>query len=133
MTLISRVRVRRHEIGDAREGISRTETLAIFRVLGRSPGRALKILSAEIAREVDQVIVLMVEDRPLSEAHRSTCESVAVQACRQSTRVVFCGGQPTDLLGERQANGNAANWFPTFQAFMSSRGGADLRRTPTRG
>ncbi|MCK9260355.1 MAG: hypothetical protein M0P63_11410 [Azoarcus sp.] len=133
MKLISRVRVRRHEIGDAREGVSRTETLAIFRLLGRSPERTLKILNAEIAREANQVVVLVMEDRPMSEAQKDTCESTVVQARQQSTSVVFCGGQRSDMLGALQANSSDASWFPTFQAFMSSRGGADRRRTPTRG
>ncbi len=132
MKLISRMTVRRHEIGDARAGVSRSETLSIFRLLGQSPDRTLKILDAEIAREAGQVIVLVMEDRPLSEAQKNTCESAAVQAHRQSTRVVFCGGRRADMLGEWQPNSDAANWFPTFQAFMSSRGGADSRRTPSR-
>lgn len=133
MKLISRMRVRRHEMDDARAGVSRSETIAIFRLLGQSPDRTLKILNAEIAREAGQVIVLLMEGRALSEAQKNTCESAAVQARRQSTRVVFCGAQRADMLGERQPNSDAASWFPTFQAFMSSRGGADLRRTPTRG
>lgn len=123
MELISRITVRCFEMGGAGDEAHKpapAKSLAIFRVLGRSTERAMKILSAEMARESDQVMVLSIFAKKLSEDEKHICTAAMEQGIRQSTKIVFCGGDPSQIFGRRVADGNALKWFPSIPSFVST-------------
>ena len=123
MKLISRITVRRYDMGEAGDDARRSlsgKSLAVFRVLGRSPEHAMKILSAEMAKESGQVMVLSVFGSKLSENERAICTAAMEQGMRQSTKIVFCGGDPAEIFGRRDVDGSALKWYPSVPAFVST-------------
>ena len=112
MELISRITIRCCEMGGAGDEILKpgpVKTLAIFRVLGRSTERAMKILNAEMARGSGQVMVLSI-----------ICTAAMEQGIRQSTKIVFCGGDPSQIFGSLAVDGKALKWFPSIPSFVST-------------
>lgn len=123
MELISRITVHRHEmgsVGDEAHTPLPVKSLAIFRVLGRSAERAMKTLNAEMARESGQVMVLSIFAKKLSEDEKHICSAAMEQGIRQSTKIVFCGGDPSQIFGWLAADGDALKWFPSIPSFVST-------------
>lgn len=123
MELISRITVHRYEMGGAGDEVHKpapAKSLAIFRVLGRSTERAMKILSAEMARASDQVMVLSIFTKKMSEDEKHICTAAMEQGIRHSTKIVFCGGDPSQIFGRRVADGSALKWFPSIPSFVST-------------
>lgn len=123
MELISRITIHRYEMGETGErSPSRAfdKSLAVFRVHGKSPERAMKILTAEIAKESDQVMVLAMTGNTLSEDEKRICTAAMEQGIRQSTKIVFCGGDPAQIFGRLSVESNALRWFPSAPSFISS-------------
>lgn len=123
MELISRITLRRHEIGAAGEDDQRhvpAQSLAIFRVLGRSPERAIKILGSEMARQPDQVMALSFVGNKLSEVEKRICSAAIELGIRQAARIVFCGGDPLQIFGRLGIDGKAPKWFRSIPSFVSS-------------
>jgi len=123
MELISRITVRCYEMGGAGDEAHEpapVKSLAIFRVLGRSTERAMKILSAEMARESNQVMVLSIFAKKLSEDEKHICTAAMEQGIRQSRKIVFCGGDPSQIFGRLAADGSALKWFPSIPSFVST-------------
>jgi hypothetical protein len=123
MELISRITVRCCEMGGAGDEVHKpapVKTLAIFRVLGRSKERAMKILNAEMARGSGQVMVLSILAKKLTEDEKHICTAAMEQGIRQSTKIVFCGGDPGQIFGRLAADGNALKWFPSIPSFIST-------------
>lgn len=123
MELISRITVRCFEMGGAGDEAHKpapAKSLAIFRVLGRSTERAMEILRAEMARESDQVMVLSIFAKKLTEDEKHICTAAMEQGIRQSTKIVFCGGDPNQIFGRRVADGSALKWFPSIPSFVST-------------
>lgn len=123
MELISRITVRRCGMGEAGEEAQRHATgklLVIFRVLGRSLERAIKILSAEKEKNPDLVMVLAIRGNSLSEDEKRICTAAMEQGIRQSTRIVFCGGDPSQIFGRLAVDGKALQWFPSIPSYVST-------------
>lgn len=123
MELIARIALRRYEMGEAAEMSPNRKpgtSLAIFRVQGKSPERAMKILTDEMAKEPDQVMVLAIGSKTLSEEQINTCESAMAYGMQKTTKIVFCGGDPRQLFDRLSVFGNVLKWFPSIQAYVSS-------------
>ncbi len=123
MELISRITVHCYEMGgmgDEAHKPAPVKSLAIFRVLGRSTERAMKILNAEMARESGQVMVLSIFAKKLTEDEKHICTAAMEQGIRQSTKIVFCGGDPSQIFGKLAADGNALKWFPSIPSFVAT-------------
>jgi hypothetical protein len=123
MEFISRVSLRRHEMGEAGEDTpahSRCQCLIIFRVRGKSPERALKLLPSEIAKETDRIVVLAIAGKTLSEDEKRICDVVMAECLRRSIKTVFCGGDPAQIFGKPPVASDAAPWFPNIPAFIST-------------
>lgn len=123
MELISRITIRRYEVGEAGDDAQRhaaDKLLVIYRVLGRSPERAMKILGAEKDRNPDQVMVLSIRGKSLSEDEKRICTAAIEQGLRQSTNIVFCGGDPSQIFGRLGVDGKALKWFPSIPSFVST-------------
>lgn len=123
MELISRIRVRRHEMGESGENPGRppaAKCLHIFRVLGKSPERARRLLSAAIDKEAEHVMVLATADPQWSENQKRICQAALEQDQRRTAKIVFCGGDPSKILGRLAINGGATKWFPSIPAFVAS-------------
>lgn len=123
MELISRITVHCYEMGgkgDETHKPAPVKSLAIFRVRGRSTERAMKILNAEMARESGQVMVLSIFTKKLTEGEKHICSVAMEQGIRQSTKIVFCGGDPSQIFGRLAADGSALKWFPSIPSFVST-------------
>lgn len=123
MELISRIAVHCYEmggVGDEAHKPAPVKSLAIFRVLGHSTERAMKILNAEMARESRQVMVLSIFAKKLTEDEKHICTAAMEQGIRQSTKIVFCGGDPSQIFGRLAADGNALKWFPSIPSYVST-------------
>lgn len=123
MEFISRISLRRHEMGEAGEDTpaqAQGQSLIIFRVLGKSPERALKLLRSETAKEPDRIVVLAIAGKTLSEDEKRICEVVMAEGMRQSIKTVFCGGDPEQIFGKLPVASNASRWFSNIPAFIST-------------
>lgn len=123
MEFISRINLRRHEIGEAGDDTAaqaQGQSLIIFRVRGKSPERALKLLLSETAKEPDRIVVLAIAGKTLSEDEKRICEVVMAESMRQSIKTVFCGGDPGQIFGKLSVASNASRWFPNIPAFIST-------------
>lgn len=123
MELIARVTVRRCEMGEAGDAAQRHaagKSLTIFRVLGRSPERAIKVFNVERLADPDQVMVLSIRGKDLSEDEKQICSAVLEQGVRQSMKIVFCGGDPSQIFGRLATDDKALKWFPSIPSFIST-------------
>lgn len=130
MKLIARIALRLHEIGAKEEADSpgRPEkSVAIFRVLGHSPDKALKALAGEISSSCSALVALVVPEIAMTEGQAKVYEAV-VSACHfRSTKVYACGGDPEKLRGQVSAGRGADKWFSSVPAMVQAFGEPESR------
>lgn len=129
MQLIARVSLRRHEMGDAGDEISQAgaaRSLAIFRIVGQSPEKALKSLNQEISTHAEPLVALAVESRAMTAAQQKIYETVQATCHRQSVPVLTCGGERGKLCPPPLAGYTPEPWFPSIASMVREFGEGDL-------
>lgn len=130
LKLIARIALRLHEIGAKGEGNSHCEpekSVAIFRVLGCSPDKALKTLDSEVSSSLRPLVALIVPSISMTEGQEKVYEAI-VSACHfQSTKVYACGGNPENLRGRITSGRGADKWFTSVPAMVQSFGESETR------
>lgn len=130
MQLIARVSLRRHVMGDAGDEISHAglaRSLAIFRIVGHSPDKALKALNQEISTHAEPLVALAVESTAMTPAQQKVYETVQAACHRQSVPVLTCGGERGKLCPPALAGYTPEPWFPTIASMVREFGEGDLR------
>lgn len=131
MQLIARVSLRRHEMGDAGDEISQAgaaRSLAIFRIVGQSPDKALKALNQEISAHGEPLVALAVEPGAMTAAQRKVYETVHAACHRRSVPILICGGERGNLCPPTLAGCYAPEpWFPSIASMVREFGEGDLR------
>lgn len=129
MQLIARISLRRHEMGDAGDEIRQAgagRSLAIFRIVGQSPDKAMKLLNQEISSHAEPVVALAFESRTMTPAQQKVYETVRAACHRQSIPVLTCGGDPGTLCPPPLAGYAAEPWFPTIASMVREFGEGEL-------
>lgn len=130
MQLIARVSVRRHEMADGGEEVSRPRpgrSVAIFRILGHSPAKALKTLTREISTQADSLVALAIESAAMTATQQAVYETVIAECHRLSAPVLTCGGDPAQLGARPLAGYLPDPWFPSVPSMMLELGEGDLQ------
>ncbi|WP_265945946.1 hypothetical protein [Dechloromonas sp. A34] len=130
MQLIARVTLRRHEMGDAGDEISHAgaaRSVAIFRIVGQSPDKALKVLNQEISTHAEPLVALAVDSSAPTAAQQKVYETVQAACHRQSVPVLTCGGDPGKLAPPPLAGYAPEPWFPSIASMVLEFGEGDLR------
>lgn len=126
MQLIARVSVCRHEMGDDSEEIRRPRpgrSVAIFRIVGHSPERALKTLDREIATQTAPLVALAIESAAMSADQQEVYDAVVAECHRRSAPVLTCGGAPGKLAGRPYL---PDPWFPSVHSMVRELGEGNL-------
>jgi hypothetical protein len=130
LKLIARIALRLHEIGTKGEADAQShpeKSVAIFRVLGNSPDKALKALDSEISLSLRPLVALAVPEIAMTEGQAKVYEAV-VSACHfQLTKVYACGGDPEKLHGQGSAGSGADKWFSSVPAMLQAFGEPESR------
>lgn len=127
MQLIARVSVCRHEMGDDSEEIRRPrpgKSVAIFRIVGRSPEKALKTLDREIATQNAPLVALAIESASMSASQQEVYETVVAECHRRSAPVLTCGGDPGKLAARLYL---PDPWFPSVHSMIRELGEGNLQ------
>lgn len=130
MNLMARITLRLHEIGAKGEVDSQDppeKSVAIFKVLGGSPDKALRTLDSEVSLSPRPLVALMVPSISMTEEQARVYAAV-VSACHfRSNKVYACGGDP-ERLREQTASGRGADkWFASVHAMVRSLGESESR------
>lgn len=131
MELIAHVSVRRHLIESARERDSAygpAKRVAVFRVLGRSPRQALKVLGGNSGWPgSDSAIALAFGADALNDDQAEVCQAVVAECRSRATELLMCGGDLPQL--RRVAPELATNrWFSTVAEMVQQLGKEDARQ-----
>ena len=130
MKLIARIALRLHEIGAKGETDAQSQpekSVAIFRVLGHSPDKALKALDSEIASSCRPLVALVVPEIAMT-AGQAKVYAAVVSACRsQSTRVYACGGDHKILREQMSTGGGVDKWYASVPAMVQAFGETESR------
>lgn len=124
MQLIARISVRRHDAGEMRGAPGRApagRSVAVFRLLGRSPQNALRMLDAEVAKAGAPLVALALESAGMTAGQEKICETVVSQCRSRAIEVVVCGGDPARLAG-RLAGGRSGKWYPSVATMVQQFG-----------
>ena len=143
MQLIARISVRRHLIEGEREinaanagrnALDAGKSVTVFRVLGRSPERALKLLAANTGSAsvpaAQPAIALTFASDEVSEDQAAVCKAVIAQCRSRSMEIVLCGRSPkapTD--GRARPSFGNSRWFPSVQEMVQQFGKEEPRYT----
>lgn len=124
MELIARIVIRRYDMGEtAGEGSIKqvpSKSLAVFRVIGKSLDRAMKLLASEMEKEDGQVVVLTLAGTAQTQAQQSTFEAAYSKGRSQGVKLVICGGDPGLLVDRLAVYRDSLRWFPNLPAYVSS-------------
>lgn len=130
MKLIARIALRLHEIGAKGEIDSQHQpekSVAIFRVLGHSPDKALKALDCEVSSTCRPLVALVVPEFVMTEGQAKVYAAV-VSACHsQSTKVYACGGDHEILSAQMSSGRGVDKWYASVPAMVQSFGESDSR------
>lgn len=131
MQLIARLSVRRHLIDDAHEpdpAQGHEKSVAIFRVLGKSPDRALKVLAENTAWTTSKPsVALALSSNALSDDQAEVCKVVISECRSQAMEIVVCGSDPKQMRGKAASEFSMHRWFPTVQEMVQQLGKEDGR------
>lgn len=131
MQLIARLSVRRHLIDDAHEqdpAQGQGKSVAIFRVLGHSPNRALKVLAENTAWTTTKPsVALALSSDALSDDQAEVCQAIISECRSQSMEIVVCGSDPKQMRGKAASAFSTNRWFPTVQEMVLQLGKEDGR------
>jgi len=131
MQLIARLSVHRHLIDDAHEqdpGQGLAKSVAIFRVLGRSPERALKVLAENTTWTTTKPsVALALPSNALSADQAEVCKAVISECRNQAMEIVVCGSDPRQMHGRVASEFSTNRWFPTVQEMVQQLGKEDGR------
>jgi len=131
MQLIARLSVRRHLIDDAHEpepGQGHGKSVAIFRVLGQSPDRALKVLAENTAWTTTKPsVALALTSDALSDDQAEVCKVVISECRSQAMEIVVCGSDPKQMRGKAGSAFSTNRWFPSVQEMVQQLGKEDGR------
>jgi len=130
MQLIARVSLCRHEMADAGDEISHAgpgRSVAIFRIVGQSPDKAVKALNQEISTHAEPLVALAVESATMTVAQQKVYEAVQAACHRQSVPVLTCGGERGKLCPPPLAGYAPEPWFPSIASMVREFGEGDLR------
>lgn len=140
MQLIARISVRRHLIEGEREmkAVNLTpdvgKSVTVFRVLGRSPERALKLLAANTGDSAAQpAVALTFASDEVSEDQAAVCKAVIAQCRSRSMEIVLCGHvgptPQTPAEGRPRPSFGNSRWFPSVQDMVQQFGKEEPRYT----
>lgn len=135
MQLIARISVRRHLIEGEREleaGQEHGKSVAIFRVLGRSPEHALKVLAKNtLDAPPRSSVALTFASDALSADQTAVCKAIIAHCRGNSTEIVLCGRapRPTREGGPPAGFGNS-RWFASVQEMVQQFGKEEPRNPP---
>lgn len=150
MQLIARISVRRHLIEGERELRSANsassanpantahdagKSVTVFRVLGRSPERALKLLAANTgnastsaAPVAQPAVALTFASDEVSEDQAAVCKAVIAQCRSRSMEIVLCGRSPqAPADGRARPSFGNSRWFPSVQEMVQQFGKEEPR------
>jgi len=124
MELIARIALRLHQINDVKDDSPEKseKSVAIFRIVGQSPDKAVKTLDREVALSYRPLVALAFPSITVTEAQEKVYDAV-VAACRlRSSRVFTCGGASEKLSGQARLGGGSAQWFPSVSKMVQDFG-----------
>lgn len=130
MQLIARISLRRHEMGDAGDEIRQAgpgRSLAIFRIVGQSPDKALKLLHQEISTHAEPLVALAIESGAMTAAQQKVYDTVRAACHRLSVPVLTCGGERGKLCPSSLAGYAPEPWFPSIASLVREFGEGDLQ------
>ncbi|MBI2308933.1 MAG: hypothetical protein HYU78_16725 [Rhodocyclales bacterium] len=117
MELIARISVRRHLLGDGPHP-EPAPPLTVFRLLGRSPDAALRILQRTLGDGDRATVALSIDSPELSSSQRKVYQAI-VSACRQSSReLIVCGGSREACLATDGFGKGAKRWYPSINHLL---------------
>lgn len=121
MELIARISVRRHLLGDgphAEPALPLTAPLTVFRLLGRSPDAALRVLQRTLGDGERATVALSIDSPELSSDQRKVYQAV-LGACRRSSRkIIVYGGSREACLANDGCGKGAARWYPSINHLL---------------
>lgn len=117
MELIARIAVRRHLLGDGPHP-EPAPPLTVFRLLGRSPDAALRILQRTLDDSDLATVALSIDSPDLSSNQRKVYQAV-LGACRRSSRkIIVCGGSREACLASDGCGKGAERWYPSINHLL---------------
>lgn len=137
MELIARVAVRRHRIGEERDGpapdgsrADEGKVVTLFRIRGGSPARALRLLARNTrAAPARPTVALTVAGRELSDAQAAVCRAVITQCRSDATEIVLCSHPPQPPEAESPDGFGNCRWFPSVHTMVQQFGREDAQGT----
>lgn len=130
MELIAHVSVRRHLIESARERDSAhapAKRVAVFRVLGQSPRRALKVLGANTEPGPNSTIALALGSDALSDDQAEVCQAVISDCRSRAMEFLMCGNDLTQLRRRVAPELATSRWFSSVAEMVQQLGKEDAR------
>lgn len=117
MELVARVSVRRHILGD---GLPQEPAppLTVFRLLGRSPNSALRLLRRALGDDDRAPIALSIDSPALSSNQLMVYEAVLGACRRESRKVIVCGGSREMCLASALPGKGTERWYPSLKHLL---------------
>lgn len=117
MELLARVSVRRHLLGDEPNQES-TPPLTVFRLLGRSPDSALRLLRRTVGDGERATIALAIDTPALSPDQRRVYEAILGACRRQARKIIVCGGSGETFFGTDRPGRGSERWYPSLRHLL---------------